>query len=133
MLPKSDVLCHQRQIMDQRYRGDHQVYGINGNALLQQTAADLSKLLGTRTVEIEQDNFLEQVSDESQQARWIWMSVCAGIQFGQDDGRYGELTGMLQEPMRQATRPAHVSGTDVRVEQKGHSASTLGRRSCFRA
>ena len=123
VLKISRVVCHKGQIVDQGDSGNHQVRCWNRDALLKQAATYLVKLFRTVVIEIQYLDVVEQVGDFLEQWTWIADVICPGIELTQNDGGNEQATAVLDKPMRQPTRSAKMSRTDVGVQQVAHSSS----------
>lgn len=101
---------------------DHQIGHRNRDSLLPQLSLGLAKLLGTRRIEVQHGDLLQQIRDQTQQPKRIGVLAGPGIEFGQDDAGNRDPARILEEVVSQATGTAHVSGTDVRVQKVRQSS-----------
>src|SRR5581483_8035666 len=89
----------------------------------------------TVIVEIEKLDHLQQVVlNQRERVNGRNAELGPDVKFTERDGRQVQSSTLLNESMRQPTRPLQVRGADVCIEQKAHfGSSRCGhlRRSCY--
>ena len=93
------------QVVDQGDRSDEKVHVGHGDTLLSQLTFDPAELFRAGCIEVQDYHFLEQIGDQGEQASGVGVLVSPRMKPGQDDGRYGQASGVLEEKKRWASPP----------------------------
>jgi hypothetical protein len=78
---------YEREVVDQRYGSDHQIYRWDGDPLAKQGTTNLAELFGANGIEVEHIHVFQKILDSLKKVGWIADVVGSGVEFSEGDGR----------------------------------------------